>query len=95
MLINGIEVNRENLEDWSQTTLHAIQKTLASNVYRGWGNVTEEKLLMKLISLEIKRKVKIENINLAAQKKRKWIIDNWNLIDRRAEPLHPLHSDRY
>lgn len=95
MLINGIEVNRDNLRDWSQTTLRGIQKTLAFNVCHGLGNVTEEKLLMKLISLEIKRKVKIENINLSAQKKSKWLIDNWNLIDRQTEPLHPFRSDRY
>ncbi len=95
MLINGIEVNRDNLSDWSRTTLHGIQKTLASNVPQGWGDAAEKKLLMKLISIEIKRKVEIENINLSAQKKSKWVIDNWNLIDRQAEPLHPLHSDRY
>lgn len=95
MLINGMEINRDNLGDWSQTTLRGMQKTLASNVCHRLGDVTEEKLLMKLISLEIKRKVKIENINLAAEKKRRWIIDNWDLIDRRAEPLHPLPSDRY
>lgn len=76
MLINGIEVNRDNLRDWSQTTLRGVQKTLASNIHRGWGKVTEEKLLIKLISIEIKRKVEIENINLSAQKKSQWVIDN-------------------
>lgn len=95
MLINGVEVNRDNLGDWSQTALRGMQKTLASNIHRGWGDVAEEKLLIKLISIEIKRKVEIEDINLSAQKKSKWVIDNWDLIDRQAEPLHPLESDRY
>lgn len=95
MLINGMEVNRDNLGDWSQTTLRGMQKTLASNIHRGWGDVAEEKLLMKLISIEIKRKVEIDDINLSAQKKSKWVIDNWNLIDRQTEPLRPLKSDRY
>lgn len=95
MLINGIEINRDNLGDWSQNQLRSVQKALASYVARGWGNVTEEKLLMKLISIEIKRKVEIDDINLSAQKKSKWVIDNWNLIDRQTEPLRPLKSDRY
>lgn len=95
MLINGIEINKDNLGDWSQTVLRGVQKTLAYNISQGWGDITEEKLLMKLISIEIKRKVEIGNINLSAQKKSKWVIDNWNLIDRQAEPLHPLKSDRY
>lgn len=95
MLINGVEVNRDNLGDWSQTALRGVQKTLTSNISQGWGDVAEEKLLMKLISIEIKRKVEIEDINLSAQKKSKWVIDNWDLIDRQAEPLHPLESNRY
>ena len=95
MLINGVEVNRDNLGDWSQTALRGVQKTLASNISQGWGDVAEEKLLMKLISIEIKRKVEIEDINLSAQKKSKRVIDNWDLIDRQTEPLHPLESDRY
>lgn len=95
MLINGMEVNRDNLEDWSQIALRGMQKTLASYVSHGWGDVTEEKLLMKLISIEIKRKVEIDDINLSAQKKSQWVIDNWNLIDRQEEPLRPLKSDRY
>lgn len=95
MLVNGIEVTRSNLPDLGLSTLRAIQGTLAHYVGQGWGNVTEEKLLMKLISVEIKRKVKIENINVAAKKKSEWIVNNWDLIDRQSEPLHPLQSDRY
>lgn len=86
MLVNGVEVTRSNLLDLGLSTLRVTQ---------GWGDVTEEKLLMKLISVEIKRQVKIENINTAAKKKSEWIVNNWDLIDRQAEPLHPLQSDRY
>ncbi|MCT3603125.1 hypothetical protein EFS05_09465 [Lactobacillus acidophilus] len=95
MLVNSVEVTRSNLPDLGLSTLRAIQGTLAHNVGQGWGDVTEEKLLMKLISVEIKRQVKIENINTAAKKKSEWIVNNWDLIDRQAEPLHPLQSDRY
>ena len=60
-----------------------------------WGNVTEEKILMKLISIEIKRQVKVENINLAAKKKSEWIVDNWDLVDRQEEPLKPMKKADY
>ena len=68
MIVKGIEVERHNLSSIGLSTLRDIQATLAHNVGQLWGDVTEEKLLMKLISIEIKRKVKVENINLAAKK---------------------------
>ena len=95
MLVNGVEINRENLSDWSCHALRNIQATLAHNVGQLWGDVTEEKILMKLISVEIMRQVKIKNINLSAKKKSEWIVKNWDLIDRRSEPLRPLPKDKY
>lgn len=95
MLINGLEVNRDNIQDWSCRSLRSIQGTLAHNVGQGWGDAEEEKLMMKLISIEIKRQVKIDNINLSAQKKSEWVVKNWSLIERRSEPLHPLPKNRY
>ena len=93
MLINGLEINRENLSDWSCHALRNIQGTLAHNVGQGWGDVTEEKILMKLISVEIKRQVKVENVNLAAKKRSEWIVNHWGLVERRSEPLYPLHKE--
>lgn len=78
MLVNGVEVTRSNLPDLGLSTLRVTQGTLAHNVGQGWDDVTEEKLLMKLISVEIKRQVKIENINTAAKKKSEWIVNNWD-----------------
>ena len=95
MIVKGIEVERHNLSSIGLSSLRDIQATLAHNVGQLWGDVTEEKLLMKLISIEIKRKIEIDDINLSAQKKSQWVIDNWNLIDRQEEPLRPLKSDRY
>ena len=95
MIINGIEIDRDNLSDKGLTTLRSIQATLAHNVGQLWGDVTEEKILMKLISVEIMRQVKIKNINLSAKKKSEWIVKNWDLIDRRSEPLRPLPKDKY
>ena len=54
MIVNGIEVSRHNLNDTGLSSLRDAQATLAHNVGKLWGDVTEEKLLMKLISIEIK-----------------------------------------
>ena len=93
MIVKGIEVERHNLSSIGLSSLRDIQATLAHNVGQLWGDVTEEKLLMKLISIEIKRKVKAENINLAAKKRSEWIVNHWDLVERRSEPLHPLHKE--
>lgn len=93
MIVKGIDVNRHNLNEIGLSSLRDIQATLAHNVGQLWGDVTEEKLLMKLISIEIKRKVKVENVNLAAKKRSEWIVNHWDLVERRSEPLHPLHKE--
>lgn len=90
MLINGLEVNRDNLQDWSCKSLQNMQGTLAHNVGQGWGDVSEEKLLMKLISTEMKRQIKVQNINAAAEKKKEWTIKHWDTVQAQSEPLEPL-----
>lgn len=95
MIVNGTEVSRHNLNDIGLSSLRDIQATLAHNVGQLWGDVTEEKLLMKLISIEIKRQVKVENINLAAKKQTERTIKNWDIIERQSEPLKPLPRSEY
>lgn len=95
MIVKGIEVERHNLGSIGLSSLRGIQATLAHNVGQLWGDVTEEKLLMKLISIEIKRKVKVENINLAAKKETERTIKNWDTIERQSEPLKPLPRSEY
>ena len=95
MIVKGIEVERHNLSEIGLSSLRDIQATLAHNVGQLWGDVTEEKLLMKLISIEIKRKVKVENINLAAKKQTEKTIKNWDTIERQSEPLKPLPRSEY
>ena len=95
MVVNGIEVSRHNLNDIGLSSLRDVQATLAHNVGQLWGDVTEEKLLMKLISIEIKRKVKVENINLAAKKQTERTIKNWDTIEIQSEPLKPLPRSEY
>ena len=95
MIVKGIEVERHNLSSIGLSSLRDIQATLAHNVGQLWGDVTEEKLLMKLISIEIKRQVKVENINLAAKKETERTIKNWDIIERQSEPLKPLPRSEY
>lgn len=95
MIVKGIEVERHNLSSIGLSSLRDIQATLAHNVGQLWGDVTEEKLLMKLISIEIKRKVKVENINLVAKKQTEKTIKNWDTIERQSEPLKPLPRSKY
>lgn len=95
MIVKGIEVERHNLSSIGLSSLRDIQATLAHNVGQLWGDVTEEKLLMKLISIEIKRKVKVENINLVAKKQTEKTIKNWDTIERQSEPLKPLPKSEY
>lgn len=95
MIVKGIEVERHNLSSIGLSSLRDIQATLAHNVGQLWGDVSEEKLLMKLISIEIKRQVKVENINLAAKKETEKTIKNWDTIERQSEPLKPLPRSEY
>lgn len=95
MIVNGIEVSRHNLNDIGLSSLRSAQATLAHNMGQLWGDVTEEKLLMKLISIEIKRKVKVENINLAAKKQTERTIKNWDTIELQSEPLKPMRREEY
>ncbi len=95
MLINGLEINRENLSDWSCHALYNIQATLVHNVGQGWGDVLEEKLLIKLISIEIKRQTRVKKINDHAEHVKELTIKNWAVIQRQSEPLKPLPRSEY
>lgn len=90
MIVNFLEVNRDNLSAWSCDTLHKIQGTLALNVRQRLGDTNEEKLLLKLISLEIKRKVKVQRINDDAEKIKRWTIKHWDIVQAQSEPIEPL-----
>lgn len=90
MIVNELEINRYNLAAWSPTTLKPVQATLSHNVNHGLGEISEEKLLIKLISIEIKRQIKVGNINTAAEKKKDWTIKHWDMIQRQSEPLDEI-----
>lgn len=90
MIVNGLEINRDNLADWSCTTLKPVQTALSHNVNHSLGEISEEKLLIKLISIEIKRQIKVENINTAAEKKKDWTIKHWDTVQAQSAALEPI-----
>lgn len=68
MIIDMKEVNEDNISDWSAETLRDMQKTLSNQIENNIGDKTEELLLLRLMSVEIKRQVKIRKVNEEAKK---------------------------
>lgn len=68
MLLNNAEVNEDNLRSWSVDDLRKMQKELNKLLEEQKGDYREEVLLLRLMTIEIKRQVKIQNINTAAAK---------------------------
>ena len=68
MLLNNFEVNEDNLRSWSVDDLRKMQKELNKLLEEQKGDYREEVILLRLMTIEIKRQVKIQNINTAAAK---------------------------
>ena len=68
MLLNSAEVNEDNLRSWSVDDLRKMQKELNKLLEEQKGDYREEVILLRLMTIEIKRQVKIQNINTAAAK---------------------------
>lgn len=68
MLLNNFEVNEDNLRSWSVDDLRKMQNELNKLLEEQKGDYREEVLLLRLMTIEIKRQVKIQNINTAAAK---------------------------
>lgn len=68
MLLNNAEVNEDNLRSWSVDDLRKMQKELNKLLEEQKGDYREEVILLRLMTIEIKRQVKIQNINTAAAK---------------------------
>lgn len=66
MIINMSEVTINNVHDWSTYTLEKFGDTLSRNIYLKHGEIESQRLLLKLIMLEIDRQNRIKRINLGA-----------------------------
>lgn len=69
-----VEVNIDNVQDWTIYSLEKFRETLSSNINLKLGEVKSQELMLKLIKLEIDRKNRIKRINLGADLKKEKII---------------------
>ena len=53
MLLHGMEVNQDNLNDWGSGTLEKIRKDLEEKITKQQGNVSEYLKLYTLIDYQI------------------------------------------
>lgn len=74
MLVNGVWVTFYNLYEWSVSRLRDIKATLSDNIEKSRGDKEFQACLIKLIDIEIDRKIRTENIDLSAERKSRSII---------------------
>lgn len=74
MIINMSEVNIDNVQDWSISSLEKFRAILEKNISLSVGQIESQRLLCKLIMLEIDRKNRIKRINLGADLEKAKII---------------------
>ena len=53
MLLHGMEVNQDNLNDWGSGTLEKIRKDLEEKITKQQGNISEYLKLYTLIDYQI------------------------------------------
>ena len=53
MLLHGMEVNQDNLNDWGSGTLEKIRKDLEEKITKKQGNISEYLKLYTLIDYQI------------------------------------------
>lgn len=53
MLLHGMEVNQDNLNDWGSGTLEKIRKVLEEKITKQQGNISEYLKLYTLIDYQI------------------------------------------
>lgn len=68
------EVNVDNVQGWSVYTLEKFRDALSSNIDLKVGKIESQKLLLKLIKLEIDRQNRIKRINLGSDLEKAKII---------------------
>lgn len=74
MLVDGVQVTPDNVQDWSAKRLSELKTALETNIENGVGNCKEELLLTRIIEIEIVRQNRVNNINLSADAKKEWLV---------------------
>lgn len=74
MLVDGVQVTPDNVQDWSAKRLSELKAVLETNIENDVGNCKEELLLTRIIEIEIDRRNRVNNINLSADAKKEWLV---------------------
>lgn len=74
MLVDGVQVTPDNVQDWSAKRLSELKTVLETNIENDVGNCKEELLLTRIIEIEIVRQNRVNNINLSADAKKEWLV---------------------
>lgn len=74
MLVDGVQVTPDNVQDWSAKRLSELKAVLETNIENNAGNCKEELLLTRIIEIEIDRQNRVNNINLSADAKKEWLV---------------------
>lgn len=74
MLVDGVQVTPDNVQDWSVKRLLELKAVLETNIKSNVGNCKEELLLTRIIEIEIDRQNRVNNINLSADAKKEWLV---------------------
>lgn len=74
-LINGLEVDMDNLSDWTTSSLIKFGDQIQNNISRKLGEVAKQKVFLDLIDLEIDRQQRVQRINVGADVKKQKILN--------------------
>lgn len=74
MLVDGVQVTPDNVQDWSAKRLSELKAVLETNIENDVGNCKKELLLTRIIEIEIDRQNRVNNINLSADAKKEWLV---------------------
>lgn len=74
-LINGVEVDMDNLNEWTTSSLMKFRDQIQNNVSRKLGEVAKQKVFLDLIDLEIDKQQRIQRINIGADIKKQKILN--------------------
>ena len=74
MLVDGVQVTPDNVQEKKKKRLSELKAVLETNIENDVENCKEELLLTRIIEIEIDRQNRVNNINLSADAKKEWLV---------------------
>ena len=75
VLINGIEVDMNKLDEWKQSSLIEFANHIQENINLKLGEIAKQKVFVQLLDLEIDRQQRVNRINIGADVKKHKILN--------------------